>query len=418
MGNTMKTNLVGNDDACHVSKYIKKVSGIKANSVSDTDIWILYFNPGTYYENEIVREAITKISINNASVSKIFKKDFLSVNVSLEYEINVYKKVIRPLLDNNISPNFIKYYATGIGCTFDNLLAIIEKDKSKHMTEQNLARNLSYLIGLRDGDRPSIATAVSEKVSKEHLELFRKIKYNVLVNELSSSPTFYDFLKNNKKVTYSVLYKIFFQAAVACYVMYLSKMIHHDIHTSNVFVEGVKKQNITYKMFGKYYTINTNQILKIYDFDKGYAKRLGPNTSLDGYFCNEYLFCNKLYNNHDIVKFFVTTANFYRKNNAMRTIISEIICKDNLSKSQKKEVEDIYNSSFLASQTSRRDSSVLNMFVSTEEMIKRIAVKLEDEIQITVNKPVKPTTVYKCEPEFFNEDGSINLIKLVLDDLS
>ena len=418
MGNTIKTNLVENDDACQVSRYIKKVSGIKANSVSDTDIWILYFNPDTYYENEIVREAITKISINNASVTKLFNKQFLSVNVSLEYEINVYKKVIRPLLDNNISPNFIKYYATGIGCSFDNLLAILEKDKTKNMTEQNLARNLCYLVGLRNGDRPSISTAVSTKVKQKEMDLFKKIKYNVLVNELSSSPTFFDFLKNNKMVTHSTLYKIFFQAAVGCYVMYLSKMIHHDIHTSNVFVENVNKQNITYKMLGKYYTINTNQILKIYDFDKAYAKRLGPNTSLDGFFCDEYLFCNKLYNNHDIVKFFITTANFYKRNKAMRQIISEIICKDNLSKAQKREVEDIYNSSFLASKTSHRDSSVLNMFVSTEEIIRRIASKLENDIQITESKPTKQTTIYKCEPELFNEDGSLNLIKLVLDNIS
>ena len=57
-------------------------------------------------------------------------------------------------------------------------------------------------------------------------------------------------------------------------------------------------------------------------------------------------------------------------------------------------------------------------FVSTEEIIRRIASKLENDIQITESKPTKQTTIYKCEPELFNEDGSLNLIKLVLDNIS
>jgi hypothetical protein len=432
MGNTIKTHLDEDDNACEVSRYIKSVSGIAANSVSDTDIWLLYFNQGTLYEDSIVKEAIAKISINNNFINKITKNEkikinptqrFIDVNSSLEYEMKIYRDVIRPLIDNKISPNFIKYYASGFGCSFDNLLSILKKDKSKKIDEKNLVRNLRFLLGINpekkkgvSEGRPSITQKVSEKIDEAEIDMFRnRITYNIIINELSTSPTLEEYIYK-QKIKLDDIYNILLQASLGCYAMYLSKMVHQDIHISNVFVERIRPTQITYKIFGKYYTFNTNIILKIYDFDNGYAQRLGNNLYNNVDRCRAFLICNKLQNNSDIVRFCISLLGEFTKGNIVRNAVTSIVSKDNLNNKQKDEVSGILRSNYLSSETLIRTDDVLNLFSSTEDIIKKTASKIKD-MKIGANPPTNSRNLYKCEPEMFNEDGSLNTIKIDLMDL-
>ena len=43
----------------------------------------------------------------------------------LNYELNIYKDIIRPIVDLNICPNFVKYLASGEKCSFNDLLNIL-----------------------------------------------------------------------------------------------------------------------------------------------------------------------------------------------------------------------------------------------------------------------------------------------------
>ena len=63
MGNTCQ-NLATNNDACQISICLENVTGLKSNSASPTDVWILTFINGTRYNNNPVNRAIMKYGVN------------------------------------------------------------------------------------------------------------------------------------------------------------------------------------------------------------------------------------------------------------------------------------------------------------------------------------------------------------------
>ena len=113
-----KTNI------CNISNCIVKVTGMKSNSASPTDTWFLSFNDDTYYKEQKVEKAFLKLfaDLDSPSINNNIKLEL----GALKYELKVYKDVIRPLIDNNICPNFIKYLASAEKCSYDNLLRFLK----------------------------------------------------------------------------------------------------------------------------------------------------------------------------------------------------------------------------------------------------------------------------------------------------
>ena len=92
--------------------------------------------------------------------------------------------------------------------------------------------------------------------------------------------------------------KLIFQSFYAVYIMRTKlKMVHYDLHFGNILVKYRKEPYLlTYDLNNKYYYMESNYKLRIYDFDRGYISKQDNDLN---YFCTKYSICNKL-SNHDI----------------------------------------------------------------------------------------------------------------------
>ena len=111
-------------DVCKIAPYIKQIEGFDANSASPTDTWVISFKDNVYYENSDKTEEPLK----RAFIKLFISTDFISYpdTKALEYEIKIYRDIIRPLIDYNVCKNFVKYLSSGLNCTYDDLRNMLE----------------------------------------------------------------------------------------------------------------------------------------------------------------------------------------------------------------------------------------------------------------------------------------------------
>ena len=145
-------NDITSKNICNIQSDVERIEGISSNSASPTDSWILYFKDNVVYENKIITNAFMKIYINPTNYTSISGK--LSPELyALDYETLVYRDIIKPFVDQNICPNFVKYISSGISCTYKNLLDFLTDGKLKNnnlplnnkQCNINLNRNISYM---------------------------------------------------------------------------------------------------------------------------------------------------------------------------------------------------------------------------------------------------------------------------------
>lgn len=98
------------------SKNVTDIIGLESDSASPTDTWIVT------YKNDDLKE------------TKLFWKMFLidsepshneSAIFGLEYEIEIYRDVIYPLIDNQVCPFFVKYVADFHNVSYDALAKLV-----------------------------------------------------------------------------------------------------------------------------------------------------------------------------------------------------------------------------------------------------------------------------------------------------
>lgn len=323
------------------TKNITQIEGLRANSASPTDTWIVTYKKG---KNDYQR-LFWKIFID----SKKFKKDLTIYG--LKYEIKVYKEIILPLIEESVCPFFVKYVHHFDDVEYKELVGLFKTENFKTLESiftgrvddaytnydklresignlhynrkylhcrsfQNSKVNKDYCKDRREVLR--IATdpdyyAEEEEEDKPHpdeeeLELDES-KYNILITECTpfnkyeydekdvdrvnpimteGTFTFKNFLKSKiSDPKYNYFYKVLFQICVACYSMNLSKMLHNDLHTSNIFVVQLKEYELfVFYINEKRYTLYTDLKVLVYDFDRSYCERLGQNECLNKYICS------------------------------------------------------------------------------------------------------------------------------------
>ena len=142
---------------CKISKYIVNVSGMRSDSVSPSDIWFLSFND-TYYKGHKINKAFLKlfvdVDLDSLSSKYPYLNNIYSSVYGLNYELIVYKDIIRPLVDYNICPNFIKYLSGGKGCSYDDILQFLQgkvlsngkKKLSNKQVKNILNKNITYCL--------------------------------------------------------------------------------------------------------------------------------------------------------------------------------------------------------------------------------------------------------------------------------
>jgi hypothetical protein len=250
-------------------------------------------------------------------------------------------------------------------------------------------------------------------------------KYNmILLENMEDNLTLNKWLfMHSMDKDWTEFYNILFQVAVACYAMSLSKMVHNDLHSSNIFIKDLGVS--TYFL----YNINdTKKVIKtryqplIYDFDRAYQGTLGNNELLTARsLCDKGSQCNIFVENKDIIKILCYVYNMVDKKDIKNNIVN-IVSKDTTSGSFLKNTYDIITID--KDGTKKKDCFLQYMDVDglktsvplewynnhndTLNIVQKISSELPNYVVQLVNSANK---VFNCNKDFFNEDGTLNILK-------
>ena len=427
-------NITNITDACKINNCIKKITGQDSDSASPTDIWFIDFNHNVTYDGELIENGgFLKIFFNYSSImDDSYKKDEL---LGLEYELKIYKDIISKIIEYNISPNFIKYYASGIGCSYDSLLKLLQNhlyddttDKllNKEDVKTLLNRNLKYILN-GWSERHSINTIRYRlpPINQFYIDMFNNCKYNLILNESvpKNSLKFNKWCSNNYKSPDFIpnLWSILFQISTACYVLQLTKTVHNDLHSGNIWIIKLSKPTtFIYIINNKKYKITTIYKACLYDFDRSYTKRFGKNILIEDYLCDEYDQCNELYNSLDFIKVlcYIIRPKLYFKNLDDSEKILNCVVKD---EKYKKLLMDVYEYSddnkvcffrYLTKHALNK-KKFFNNLNTLPVIIDNISsyipsVKIFEDIDI--NKYIEDKNIYICNEKNFYNDGIINMV--------
>ena len=412
-------------NVCQISNCINSVKGIASNSASPTDIWIISFNDKVTYINKKIKKAILKIFADPDSLSYI-STDRSKINdiEGLNYELHIYKDIISNILDYNICPNFVKYLASGENCTYNDLLNMLidhlENDDRKLTSGEcmnSLNRNITFLYENKR-NRPPIQLIEYTRFNKPN----NNLTYNMIMNETSNGIKLSDWINKyslNRDFE-TELWNIMLQIAVACYSMALSKMVHNDLHSGNIFIETYDTEKIiTYYINNSPIVIKTKFKALIYDFDRGYCVRLGNNPILIPQYCKIASQCNEFIENKDIVKilcYIVTDI----KDKTIKLKLLKLLTIDN---NNLNELYQTYNETrggfcFLQEikfgQIMSKPISFYRKLNNNEQVINNIKNYLINYLPDN-NKNL----TYFCNKSFFDPDGNIRkeAIKKFYDDI-
>lgn len=315
--------------ACNLYSQISLVEGIPSNSASPTDTWILTFTRNSVMRSPDieVRDAFLKLSITPATWLKVAR--YIGVNVDtqtakfavealrgLEYEKDIYLRIIKPMMKKSICPHFVRCYSGGDNCSFSQLVKL---GTGGLVLESDIMRNLRYaFFGFRD--RPSIDNPVDPDPSLEQIEQnellavpianfsrhAKNLLFSYIVTETIRAPSLKKFMDD--KVDNGVdlmgdptFYAVLFQLCYACYCMYRSDMVHNDLHSGNAWIVSSPSTDVEYTVDGKQYKFKgLEHVAKVYDFDRSYVKSIGDNPNLGG--LEMFSQSNKVINVKDFVK--------------------------------------------------------------------------------------------------------------------
>jgi hypothetical protein len=405
-----------------------------------------YF-PGTKYGNEPCHGGFLKWWIKPSSVNKIIEeydmepKKLLSMRynykkvIALDYEKNVYKDIIRPLIDYNICPNFIRYLGSGEGCNIDDMYKmLIGKTSGCSMNDllkgkidsncnlisneifHNLKRNLTYMLNGNE-NRPSINKVTIGNPKNTDIvvddDLIKEIKCNLLIVQLIRpmvATKFSRWFVYIQKASFNnTTLRVIFQVVAGCYAMALSKMTHNDLHYENIWVERLPiPKNITYILNGISYTfINTEHNAMIFDFDRSYVQRLGKNILLSDDSISSQQ--NTLISNKDVIKIFW----YLYEEKIMDKFILKLLCPNDKSR---KFLTEVYMNgpNLVHPKTGVLSEKDYAKFRPIEDIIYLLSQLMsQDETGVIINnQQIASDTTYICNKEIFEIDGSINITTL------
>ena len=405
-------------DICNIEDYVEIISGRDSDSTSPTDIWIVEFKKNTFYNDDKIEYGFLKIFIEPRSIDTPHRKYIMDELHGLNYEINIYKDVIRPLIDYNICTNFVKYLSGGKNCTYENLFNILKSallinggQPTDDIIKEVLNRNIYYMQSNMDG-RLSIN---NDKMPHHHK--FNppnpNFRYNMILNSQipSGSLKLSQLLKNSYRILsnnslQTVFFPIIFQIAAGCYAMSLSKMLHNDLHAGNIFLEQLKTPIIQiYIINNKKYVIQSEYKVYIYDFDRSYCERFGDNLLLKD-LCDTSSQCNEYIENKDFIKIMCYLFMYFQ--HPFRGHIIDILAKDP-SKFQDSLTDMFRHDCFFQTLVKGNTDLFKTEFNDMSYIIEILGTYIPDVPDKTYKIDVKNINI--CNKDFFNENGTIIMKK-------
>ena len=318
---TSKTNI------CKFRDCIESIDSFERNSYSFSDGWIFNLKDKNYVDKVFVKIFIDPKSLSNEKnidIKNLKKKleeaetenDFSNIKSliknkkdiyirirNLEYELKVYKKLIKPMIEGNVCPNFINYI-TSSKCWYDNIVNLLKGKLIFKEPISLLSLNTLNEIDIIDDEykiRGVLNRTISEKFLKDfvktqiihkepigsllnfedYLEKMpnKNYKYSMIMLEyIEGSFTFEKFVLDNVKYTMEDVWNCLIQIAIACYTLFLNRTNHNDLHSRNILINKLDNPEMfEYKLNGEKYKIYTRYIPLIYDYDVAYCEKIGVN---------------------------------------------------------------------------------------------------------------------------------------------
>lgn len=247
--------------------------------MSPTIVIPITFKRHTNYLQVPLRRAYIKaypIFMNKKQQSKLHPQ-LLKALQGLEYETKVYEHIISPIVDYNICPNFIRVILLG-ECVLGklrNFFTKLDSTKQRYVTRPLQQLQADFILGCQ--------TYLSDMQIQD--DKYKKIPIpniaQIMVTETHENiQSFRDVWLSTGFTTSSMnqFPCVMFQVAAACYVMSLSRMIHNDMHFSNILVQTLQHpRKMTYIYDEHMYVFYTYFIVYIFDFDQAHVPVLGTN---------------------------------------------------------------------------------------------------------------------------------------------
>ena len=293
-----------------LSKIVTNIKGLKSDSASPTDTWVLDIKETQInYTNTKVNTAFAKIFVSPDSLRRYIKdtrerylEQLLIPLDALNYEIKVYEEIRDQLIVPKVSPCFVLMYGQGKNCSYDDMIRLLNAN-SPPIPREHFNRNILYTLENKSG-RPSINSSAGAIYNNN----VTRLDYNIIVSEsLGGTKKFYEWF--DKQNDTKDLWKVIFQVAIACYAMYCTRIAHNDLHSGNIFIADLGKEEMfIYRINGVDFVIKSRYFPKLYDFDRAY--KIGNiNYINEGQFCQTYSQCNQLVEQRDFVKIMCYVVN-------------------------------------------------------------------------------------------------------------
>jgi serine/threonine protein kinase len=180
------------------------------------------------------------------------------VDNSLDVEVVLYKIINRVILEKHVSPHFMTMLAH-YRCDYsDSIVPICIKNKNG---SEKICDDMEEIVEIDenkiDGNKKSGRNIFSDTV-------------NILILERGRGMAWLNYVEKNT-LDERTLYVFLFQLAYSIHAMNSRGIYHGDMHLGNIWYQPVKRQTITYYVNEKTcYEIETDFIIKIYDFDFGH----------------------------------------------------------------------------------------------------------------------------------------------------
>jgi hypothetical protein len=343
MGNTASRNFYSNCENLNVANIVNvngivncasNLTGQDSNSTSPSDIILFDFVPNTNYNGEIITKGFQKLFVSN--YDELYSKFPVPVTINgkidndiykrkidiLFYEYYIYMDKIKPLVEKNINPHFIKVLGGKLDVSVQNLKRyILDKATTKNdllkntflgvnACTVNMIDNLIYMMHELNTRKSLTKNTLTSSLVSNRLYFFPSVTPKNLYNDMSLVldnakfgfiltegvdvgvvDTFSDFLNLplNKSIFLSkflrlvrkhanraeilpYVYYIYFQIFSACYAMYLTGINHNDLHSSNIWIKKTEPHINEYHLGNKVYRVLVDYKIMIYDFDRSYCE--------------------------------------------------------------------------------------------------------------------------------------------------
>lgn len=184
--------------------------------------------------------------------------------IAHRYEVAVYKLIAERILATRQSPNFVGYVASG-RCTITGT-------------------GLEPLSCASGQGRKAKAVARVTRRRAEQTPVQETV--DLLVTHQISKPMTFQEFNFDEDVTSADRTAVYFQIMWALLCLQANAIVHNDLHDGNILIETLPRAvTLTFKLVQnggiKYFRISTRHIAYIFDFDRAYARELGPNTYID-----------------------------------------------------------------------------------------------------------------------------------------